>query len=40
MPTLPLPEEPNLEQLHTQARDLQPAIRAGEPDALSELDQR
>lgn len=32
MPTVPLPERPNLEQLRKQARDLQRAVRAGDPE--------
>jgi ankyrin repeat protein len=35
MPTVPLPEEPNLEQLKKQARDLQRAVRAGDREALA-----
>ncbi len=31
MPTVPLPQDPNLEQLRRQARDLQRAVRQGEP---------
>ncbi len=34
MATMPLPQQPNLEQLRKQARDLQRAVRAGEPQAL------
>ena len=32
-----LPAEPSLEQLRHQARDLQRAVRQGEPDALAEV---
>jgi Ankyrin repeats (many copies) len=35
VPTVPLPSEPNLEQLEKQAKDLQRAVRAGDPDALA-----
>ena len=35
MPTVPLPEEPNLEQLRKQAKDLRRAWQAGEPAALA-----
>ncbi len=38
MPTLPLPEEPNWEHLRHEARDLQRAVRLGEPAALAEVD--
>jgi ankyrin repeat protein len=34
MPTVPLPEEPNFEQLKKQAKELQRAVRAGDPDAV------
>jgi hypothetical protein len=34
VPTVPLPEQPSLEQLLTQARDLQRAVRAGDAGAL------
>lgn len=37
MPTIPLPENPNLEQLRHRARDLQRAVRAGEPGVLRRL---
>lgn len=37
MPTVPLPSEPNLEQLRNQARDLQRAVRAGDKPALELL---
>ena len=33
MPTVPLPASPRLDQLREQARDLQRAVRAGDPDA-------
>jgi hypothetical protein len=36
MPTIPLPGEPSLEQLRHQAKDLQRAIRAGDPAALAQ----
>ncbi|SDJ48270.1 Ankyrin repeat-containing protein [Frankineae bacterium MT45] len=35
MPTAPLPEQPNLDQLRKQARELQRAVRRGEPRALA-----
>jgi hypothetical protein len=34
MPTVSLPSEPNLEQLKKQAKDLQRAVRAGDPESL------
>ncbi|MBE1488808.1 ankyrin repeat domain-containing protein [Plantactinospora soyae] len=37
MPTVPLPADPNLEQLRHQARTLQRAVRAGEPAALARI---
>lgn len=37
MPTVPLPENPNLEQLRHRARDLQRAVRAGRPEVLRRL---
>ena len=40
MPTDSLPDEPNLEQLRKQAKDLQRAVRAGDADALAELAER
>ncbi|MGH9105801.1 MAG: ankyrin repeat domain-containing protein [Acidimicrobiales bacterium] len=40
MLTVPLPEEPSFEQLRKQARELQRAVRAGEPEALAELAER
>ena len=36
MPTVPLPDEPSLEQLRNQAKDLRRAVLAGEPGALAE----
>jgi hypothetical protein len=35
-----LPAEPSLQQLRHQARDLQRAVRRGDPDALAEVAQR
>jgi ankyrin repeat protein len=35
MPTIPLPEEPSLEQLKKQAKDLLKAVRSGNPDSLA-----
>ena len=35
MPTVPLPDNPNLDQLRKQARDLQRAVRAGDEAALA-----
>jgi ankyrin repeat protein len=35
MPTVPLPDDPNPEQLRKQARDLQRAVRGGAPDAIA-----
>ena len=35
MPTVPLPNEPNLEQLRIQAKELRDSVRAGEPRALA-----
>ena len=35
MPPIALPNEPNLEQLRRQAKDLRDAVRRGEPDALA-----
>ena len=40
MPTVPLPDEPSLEQLRNQARDLQRAVRREDPDALAEVADR
>jgi len=37
VPTIPLPERPSLEQLRTQAKELQRAVRAGDPAALAEV---
>jgi ankyrin repeat protein len=37
MPTVPLPEEPNFEQLKKQAKDLQRAVRVGDPDAVTHV---
>jgi ankyrin repeat protein len=37
VPTVPLPDQPSLEQLRNQAKDLQRAARAGTPDALAEV---
>ncbi len=36
MPAVPLPDEPSLEQLRHQAKDLRRAVLAGQPDALAE----
>ena len=38
--TLPLPDEPSLEQLRNQARELQRAVRSGVPEALAEVAER
>jgi ankyrin repeat protein len=35
MPTIPLPQDPDLSQLRKQARELQRAVRAGDPSALA-----
>jgi ankyrin repeat protein len=35
MPTVPLPDEPNLEQLRKQAKDLRRAYQVGQPDAVA-----
>ena len=35
MPTVPLPSDPNLDQLRTQAKELQRAVRAGDPVAIA-----
>src|SRR5580765_8196260 len=35
MPTVPLPQDPGLGQLRTRARELQRAVRAGDPEARS-----
>lgn len=40
MPTLPLPDRPNLEQLRNQAKDLHRSVRADRPDALAEVAER
>jgi hypothetical protein len=40
MPVLPLPDEPSLEQLRNQAKDLQRAVLAADPDALAEVAER
>jgi hypothetical protein len=40
MSTLSLPDEPSLEQLRNQARELQRAVRSGDQDALAEVDER
>lgn len=40
MSTVPLPAEPHLDQLRAQARDLQRAVRAGDPAALAEVGER
>jgi ankyrin repeat protein len=40
MPTVPLPDRPNLGQLRNQAKDLQRSVRAGIPDALAEVAER
>ncbi len=40
MPTVPLPDHPNLEQLRNQAKDLHRSVRAGRPDALAEVAER
>jgi hypothetical protein len=40
MPLLPLPDEPSLEQLRNQAKDLQRAVLAADPDALAEVAER
>jgi ankyrin repeat protein len=40
MPTLPLPDEPSLEQLRNQAKDLRRAVLAGDPEALAEVAER
>jgi ankyrin repeat protein len=37
VPTVPLPDEPSLDQLRNQARELQRAVRAGDPAALAEV---
>jgi hypothetical protein len=40
VPILPLPEQPSLEQLRNQAKELQQAVKVGEPSALAELAER
>lgn len=40
MPAHPLPADPDIEQLRRRARELQRAVRAGEPDALAEVAER
>jgi ankyrin repeat protein len=40
MPVLSLPDEPSLEQLRNQAKDLRQAVLAGEPEALAEVAER
>ena len=40
MPAMPLPDEPSLEQLRNQAKDLRRAVLAGEPEALAEVAER
>jgi hypothetical protein len=37
MPTVPLPDEPRLEQLRKQAKDLRASVLAGDPGALAEV---
>jgi hypothetical protein len=37
VPTAPLPDQPNFEQLRNQAKDLQRAVRVGDPAALAEV---
>jgi ankyrin repeat protein len=37
MPVIPLPDEPNFEQLRKQAKDLRHAVLAGDPGALAEV---
>src|SRR5579863_719586 len=37
MPVIPLPDEPNFEQLRKQAKDLRRAVLAGDPAALAEI---
>ena len=37
MPTLDMPDRPNLDSFRRQARALQRAVRAGDPDALERL---
>ena len=40
MPAISLPDEPSLEQLRNQAKDLRRAALAGEPEALAEAGQQ
>jgi ankyrin repeat protein len=40
VPTVPLPDRPSLEQLRNQAKDLQRAVRASNPEALAEVAER
>ncbi len=40
MPTVPLPDRPNLEQLRNQAKDLLRSVRAEVPEALAEVSER
>ena len=40
MPAISLPDEPSLEQLRNQAKDLRRAVLAGEPEALAEVAER
>jgi ankyrin repeat protein len=40
MPVIPLPDEPSLEQLRNQAKDLRRAVLAGDPRALAEVAER
>src|SRR6516225_4971364 len=40
MPAISLPDEPSLEQLRNQAKDLRRAVLAGEPGALAEVAKR
>jgi len=40
MPAISLPDEPSLEQLRNQAKDLRRAALAGEPEALAEVGQQ
>jgi ankyrin repeat protein len=40
MPVISLPDEPSLEQLRNQAKDLRRAVQAGNPEALAEVAER
>ena len=40
MSTIPLPDEPSLEQLRNRAKDLQRAVRSGDPAAVAEVAER